>query len=73
MEKTFLSLSSLSQSVFLLENPIDWGWETAVCPIFAKPVLDIFAICLLVPSMNLSHTQQGYLCAKKSKLLTREC
>ena len=64
MEKTFFSLSNFSQSVFLLENPTDWGWETAVCPIFAKPVLDIFVIFLLVPSMNLSHTQQTYLCAK---------
>ena len=42
---------------FLLENTTHWGLETASCPIFAKPVLDIFAVCLLAPR------------AKKSKLL----
>ena len=47
------------------KNPTHWGLETAVCPIFAKPpVLDIFAVCSLVPRINLSHTQQGYLCQK---------
>ena len=55
---------NLSQSVFLLENPTHQGLETAVCPIFAKQVLDILAVCSLVPSINLSHTQQSYLCPK---------
>ena len=40
-KKTF-QLSNFSQLVFSLENPTQWGLETAVCPIFAKPVLDIF-------------------------------
>ena len=48
-KKKFFQLSNLSQSVFLLENPTHWGLETAVCPIFAKPVLDIFAVCSVVP------------------------
>ena len=53
-----------------LENSTHWGLETAVSPIFAKPVLDIFAVCLLVPRTNLSHTQQSYLCLKnQNKLL----
>ena len=42
-----------------------------VCPIFMKLVLDIFAVCLLVPRINFFHTQPSYLCQKKSKLLTR--
>ena len=50
-------------------NPLGRGLETAVCPIFAKPVLDIFAVCSLVPSMNLSHTQQSYLCPKNQNYL----
>ena len=54
---------------FLLENPTHWGLETAVCPIFAKPVLDIFAVCSLVPCMNLSHTQKSYLCSKNQNYL----
>ena len=37
MEKMF-QLSNLSQSVFVLENPVHWGLETAVCPSFAKQV-----------------------------------
>ena len=37
-------LSNLSQSVFALENPTHWGLETAVCPIFLKPYLDVFAV-----------------------------
>ena len=69
MEKNFFQLPNLSQPVFLLENPTHWGLETAMCPIFVKPVLDIFALCSLVPSMNLSHTQQGYLCLKNQTYL----
>ena len=64
MEKKNSQLSNLLQSVFVLENPTHWGLETAVCPIFAKPVLDIFTVCLLVPRINFSHTKQGYLCPK---------
>ena len=59
----------MSQPVFLLKNPTHWGLETAVCPIFEKPVFDIFAVCSLVPSMNLSHTQQSYLCLKNQNYL----
>ena len=62
MKKIFFQLSNLSQPVFLFENPTHWGLETAVCPISVKPALDILAVCSLVPSMNLSHTQQSYLC-----------
>ena len=65
----FFQLSNLSQPVFLLENQTHWSLETAVCPIFVKPVLDIFAVCSLVPSMNLSHTQQSYLCPKNQNYL----
>ena len=43
-----------------------------MCPIFVKPVLDIFAVCSLLPRMNLSHTQQRYFMPKKSQLPTRE-
>ena len=64
MEKKFFQLSNLSQSVFVLENPTHCDLETAVCPIFAIPVLNIFADCSLVPRINLFHTQQGYLCPK---------
>ena len=69
MEKKNFQLSNLSQRVFLLENPTHWGLETVVCPIFAKPVLDIFVVCSLVPSMNLSHRQQSYLCPKNQNYL----
>ena len=69
MNKFFFQLSNLSQPIFLLENPTHWGLETAVYPIFAKPVLDIFAVCSLVPSMNLSHMQQSYLCPKNQNYL----
>ena len=69
MENFFLQLSNLSQSAFLLENPTHWGLEVVVCSIFAKPVLGIFAVCSLVPRMNLSHTQQIYLCPKNQNYL----
>ena len=65
-------LSNLSQSVFALENPTHWGLETAVCPIFLKPYLDVFAVFLLLPKINLSHTQHRLFMPKKSILLTRE-
>ena len=41
-----------------------------MCPIFAKPVLDIFAVFPLAPRINLPHT--GLFIPKKSKLLTTE-
>ena len=63
MKIFFFQLSNLSQ-FFLLENPTHRCLETAVCPISVKPVLDMFGVCSLVPSMNLSHTQQSYLCPK---------
>ena len=47
-----------------------WGVEPVVCPIFAKPVLDIFAVFPLAPRINLPHT--GLFIPKKSKLLTTE-
>ena len=62
-------LSNLSQSVFALENPTHWGLETAVCPIFLKPYLDVFAVFLLLPKINLSHTHTGYLCPKNQYYL----
>ena len=58
-KKKKIQLSNLSQKVFLLENPTNWGLETAVQPIFAKP--DIFAVDSLVPSTNLFQKQQSYL------------
>ena len=67
--KFFFQLSNLSQSAFLLENPTHWALETAVCPIFAKPVLDIFTVFSRVPRMNLSQSQQGYLCQKNQNYL----
>ena len=67
--KIFFQLSNLLQPVFLLENQTHGGLETAVCPNFVKPVLDIFAVCSLVPSMNLSHTQQIYLYPKNQNYL----
>ena len=47
----FFHFSNLS--VFLLENPTYWCLETAARPIFPKPALNIFAVCSLVPKMNL--------------------
>ena len=66
--KFFSQLLNLSYSV-LLKSPTHWGLETAACLIFAKLVLDIFAVCLLVPRINLSHMQQGYLCPKNQNYL----
>ena len=63
-KKKMFQLSNLSQSVFVLENPTHCDLEMAVCPIFAIPVLNIFADCSLVPRINLLHTQQSYLCPK---------
>ena len=68
----FFQLSVFSQPVFLLENPTHWGLEIAACPNFAKPASDIFAVCSLVPSMNLSHTQQSYLCPKNQNHLLKK-
>ena len=68
-DKKFFQLSNLSQSVYLLENPIHWRLETAVCPIFVELILDIFAVCSLVPRMNLSHMQQSCLCSKNPNYL----
>ena len=44
MEKIFFQLSRLPQSIFVLGNPSYWGLESAMCPIFVKPVLEIFPI-----------------------------
>ena len=65
----FPAVKFVTTSFFLLENPTHWDLKTAVCPIFAKPVLDIFAVCSLVPRMNLYHTQQSYLCPKNQNYL----
>ena len=67
--KSFFRLSNLSKSVVVLENLIHWDLKTAVYPIFAKLVFDIFAVSSLVPWINLSHTQQGYLRPKNQNYL----
>ena len=67
--KCFFRLSNLSKSVVVLENLIHWDLKTAVYPIFAKLVFDIFAVSSLVPWINLSHTQQGYLRPKNQNYL----
>ena len=54
------------------ENPTHWGLETALCPIFAKPAFDTFAVSSLVPKTNLSHTQQKSLCPKNQNYLIRK-
>ena len=72
MKKIIFQLSNLSELIFLLENTTHWGLETAVCPIFAKPILNTFAVCSLVPSINLSHTQQSYLCLKYQNYLLQK-
>ena len=65
LEKKNFQLSKfVITSFFTWKTQPHWGLETAVCSIFVKPVLDIFAVCSLVPSMNLSHRQQSYLCPK---------
>ena len=63
MEHFFPNFKLVTTS-FLLENPTQWGFENRSVPNFAKPVLDIFEVCSLGPRMNLSHTQQSYLCPK---------
>ena len=42
--KIFFQLLRLPQSIFVLGNPTYWGLESAMCPIFVKPVLEIFPI-----------------------------
>ena len=70
LEKRNVSnFQNLSQSVFVTENPTYWGLETAVGPIFAKPVLDIFAVYSLLSRINFSHMQQSYLCLKNQNYL----
>ena len=64
MENSFSPTFKFVIICFCTWKPTHWGLETAVCPIFAKLVLDIFAVCLLVPMIHLSHTQQSYLCPK---------
>ena len=68
-EKRIFSPTFKFDTSFFTWNPTNWGLETAVCPIFAKPVLYIFAVCSLIPSMNLSHMQQSYLCPKNQNYL----
>ena len=41
----FSSFQICYNQFFLLENPTHWDLKTAVCPIFVRPVLDIFAVC----------------------------
>ena len=64
-------MKNLWQPVSLLENPTHWGLETAMYLIFAKPVFN-FPVCSLVPSMNLSHTQQSFLCSKNLNYLLKK-
>ena len=40
-----------------------------MCPFFVKTVLNTFAVCSLVPRINLSHTQQSYLCPRNQNYL----
>ena len=40
-----------------------------VYPMNMNVKIDIFAVCSLVPSMNLSHSQQSYLCPKNQNYL----
>ena len=49
-------------------NPLG-AWKLQRCPIFAKPLLDIFAVSSLVYRINLSHMQLGYLCRKNQNYL----
>ena len=69
IEKNFFQLSNFSQLVFLHENPTHWSLETAMYPILAKLVSDIFTVCSLIPRMNFSHTQQSHLCQKNQNYL----
>ena len=50
--QVFSNFEICHNQFFLLENPTHWGFQTAVFPVFAKPVLDIFAVCSLVLRMN---------------------
>ena len=61
MEKKLFELQNLSQSVTALENLTHQGLETAVCPNVSKPILHTFVVYSLVPRINLSHTQHGYI------------
>ena len=65
--KKFPALRFLSWSVVALENSTNWGLETAVCPTFVKMLLDIFAVCSLVPRINLSHLQKLFMPQKKNQ------
>ena len=68
--KIFVQLSNFPKSVFALENPTHWDWETTVFPIFAKLVLDNFVVCSLVPWINLSHMQcRGFYAQKNQNYL----
>ena len=44
-----MQLTNFVTISFVLGNTTYWGLETAVCPIFAKPVSDIFAVYSKVP------------------------
>ena len=56
-----------NQFFYLKTQPIG-AWKLQCTQIF-DTVLDIFAVCSLVPSMNLSHTQQSYLFPKNQNYL----
>ena len=67
-QKVFSNIQICHNYFYVETQP---GLEITVCPIFAKLVLGIFEVCLLVRRMNLSHTQIA-MYAQKSKLIFRE-
>ena len=57
-----------NQFFYLKTQPIR-AWKLQCTKIFEETVLDIFAVCSLVPSISLSYTQQSYLCPKNQNYL----
>ena len=51
------------------KNKTIGAWKLQCAQFFAKLVLDTIAVCSLVPRINLSHTQQSYLCLKNQNYL----
>ena len=66
MEKKKFQLFDIS---FCTWKPNALGFGNCSVPNFAKPVLDIFAVCSLVLRINLSQRQQGYLFPKNQNYL----
>ena len=72
METFLLNFQICYNQFFLLENPTHWGLDIAVCAVFVKLILDIFAVCSLLPRMNFPHMQQSYLCQKNQNYLLKK-